>query len=64
MVTVTKNETLTALNKPEHFILALRRVPADQNCPMRLGPRRILAFRLYLERAVWCAPFRPLDSDL
>lgn len=32
-VTVTKNEILTALNKPANFILALVRVPADQNFP-------------------------------
>ncbi|MGC8712941.1 MAG: helicase-related protein [Leptodesmis sp.] len=32
-VTVTKNEILTALNKPENFILALVQVPADQNFP-------------------------------
>lgn len=27
---VTKNEILTALNKPEHYILALVQVPRDQ----------------------------------
>ncbi len=32
-VTVTKNEILTALNKPENYILALVQVPADQNFP-------------------------------
>ncbi len=32
-VTVTKNEILTALNKPDNFILALVQVPADQNFP-------------------------------
>ncbi|UZQ52974.1 helicase-related protein [Trichothermofontia sichuanensis B231] len=30
-VTVTKNEILTALNKPDNFILALVQVPVDQN---------------------------------
>lgn len=30
-VTVTKNEILAALNKPENYILALVQVPADQN---------------------------------
>lgn len=32
-VTVTKNEILTALNKPDHFILALVEVPADPAFP-------------------------------
>ncbi|EKQ69980.1 DNA/RNA helicase, superfamily II, SNF2 family [Leptolyngbyaceae cyanobacterium JSC-12] len=32
-VTVTKNEILTALNKPNNFILALVQVPADRNFP-------------------------------
>ncbi len=32
-VTVTKNEILTALNKPDTFILALVQVPADRNFP-------------------------------
>ena len=32
-VTVTKNEILAALNKPDNFILALVQVPADQNFP-------------------------------
>lgn len=32
-VTVTKNEILTALNKPDSFILALVQVPKDQNFP-------------------------------
>lgn len=32
-VTVTKNEILTALNKPDNFILALVQVPADQHFP-------------------------------
>jgi SNF2 family DNA or RNA helicase len=32
-VTVTKNEILTALNKPDNFILALVQVPVDQNFP-------------------------------
>lgn len=32
-VTVTKNEILTALNKPDNFILALVQVPADQSFP-------------------------------
>jgi hypothetical protein len=32
-VTVTKNEILTALNKPDNFILALVQVPMDQNFP-------------------------------
>jgi len=32
-VTVTKNEILTALNKPDNFILALVQVPADRNFP-------------------------------
>jgi len=30
-VTVTKNEILAALNKPDNFILALVQVPTDQN---------------------------------
>jgi superfamily II DNA or RNA helicase len=32
-VTVTKNEILAALNKPDNFILALVQVPADRNFP-------------------------------
>jgi len=32
-VTVTKNEILTALNKPENFILALVQVPVDRSFP-------------------------------
>ncbi|MCF2971505.1 DUF3883 domain-containing protein [Synechococcus sp. Nb3U1] len=32
-VTVTKNEILTALNKPENFILALVQVPMDHSFP-------------------------------
>jgi len=32
-VTVTKNEILAALNKPDNFILALVQVPVDQNFP-------------------------------
>ncbi len=32
-VTVTKNEILTALNKPNNFILALVQVPADRDFP-------------------------------
>lgn len=32
-VTVTKNEILAALNKPENYILALVQVPVDQNFP-------------------------------
>ncbi|MDJ1180771.1 helicase-related protein [Roseofilum sp. BLCC_M91] len=32
-VTVTKNEILAALNKPDHFILALVQVPADRAFP-------------------------------
>ncbi|MFQ3585110.1 MAG: helicase-related protein, partial [Cyanobacteriota bacterium] len=32
-VTVTKNEILTALNKPDNFILALVQVPTDQHFP-------------------------------
>ncbi len=32
-VTVTKNEILTALNKPDNFILALVQVPVDQDFP-------------------------------
>ncbi|GAB4324009.1 MAG: helicase-related protein [Leptolyngbyaceae cyanobacterium] len=32
-VTVTKNEILTALNKPENFILALVQVPMDRSFP-------------------------------
>jgi hypothetical protein len=38
-VTVTKNEIITALNKPENFILALVQVPSaeeiDNNCSIR-----------------------------
>jgi SNF2 family DNA or RNA helicase len=34
-VTVTKNEILAALNKPDNFILALVQVPADQDFPER-----------------------------
>jgi len=32
-VTVTKNEILTALNKPDNFILALVQVPTDETFP-------------------------------
>ncbi|WP_448596340.1 helicase-related protein [Thermoleptolyngbya sp.] len=32
-VTVTKNEILTALNKPDHYLLALVRVPMEQDFP-------------------------------
>jgi hypothetical protein len=32
-VTVTKNEILAALNKPDNFILALVQVPVDKNFP-------------------------------
>ncbi|XFA72041.1 helicase-related protein [Thermosynechococcaceae cyanobacterium Okahandja] len=32
-VTVTKNEILTALNKPDNYILALVQVPTDRNFP-------------------------------
>jgi hypothetical protein len=32
-VTVTKNEILTGLNKPENFVLALVRVPASEEFP-------------------------------
>lgn len=38
-MTVTKNEIITALNKPENFILALVQVPSaeeiDNNCSIR-----------------------------
>ncbi|URR36256.1 DUF3883 domain-containing protein [Thermosynechococcus sp. HN-54] len=34
-VTVTKNEILTALNKPDCYILALVQVPVDENFPER-----------------------------
>jgi hypothetical protein len=32
-VTVTKNEILTALNKPDNFVLALVQVPTDRDFP-------------------------------
>jgi hypothetical protein len=32
-VTITKNEILTALNKPEEWVLALVKVPAEADTP-------------------------------
>ena len=55
MVTVNKNEILTALNKPENFVLALVQVPESVEFPegdgLRFRPRK--AFITWEITVVW-----------
>ncbi len=53
-VTVTKNEILTAINKPENFILAMVSVPADAALPEGDGFKAYTTTGTYLDSSPKC----------